>query len=148
MNLDKIYTNLIMEHNKSAHNKRKIACNCMERGHNPNCGDDITVQLQIEDGIVKEGAFIGIGCAISTASSSILMDIIQGKTVEEAERLVHNFLKMIKGEELSEEELEELDEASLLENIKNMPARVKCATLAWNGVKVIIEKYHSEKGQN
>ena len=102
MSLDKIYTNLIMEHNKSAHNKRKIACNCMERGHNPNCGDDITVQLQIEDGIVKEGAFIGIGCAISTASSSILMDLIQGKTVEEAERLVHNFLNMIKGEELSE----------------------------------------------
>ena len=145
MNLDKIYTNLIMEHNKSGHNKRKIECNCTERGHNPSCGDDITVQVQIEDGIVKEAAFIGIGCAISTASSSMLMDMIQGKKVEEAEVLVNNFLNMIKGEELTEEQIEELDEAALLENIKNMPARVKCATLAWNGAKVIFEKYEKDK---
>lgn len=145
MSLDKLYTNLIMEHNKKTFNKREITCNCIERGHNPNCGDDITVQLNIEDEIVKDAAFIGIGCAISTASSSILMDLIRGKKVTDAERIVTNFLNMIKGEELSEEALDELDEASLLENIKNMPARVKCATLAWNGARVIFEKYENNK---
>jgi nitrogen fixation NifU-like protein len=145
MSLDKLYTNLIMEHNKKTFNKREITCNCIERGHNPNCGDDITVQLNIEEGIVKDAAFIGIGCAISTASSSILMDLIRGKKVTDAERIVTNFLNMIKGEELSEEALDELDEASLLENIKNMPARVKCATLAWNGARVIFEKYENNK---
>lgn len=145
MSLDKLYTNLIMEHNKKTFNKREITCNCIERGHNPNCGDDITVQLNIENDIVKDAAFIGIGCAISTASSSILMDLIRGKKVTDAERIVTNFLNMIKGEELSEEALDELDEASLLENIKNMPARVKCATLAWNGARVIFEKYEANK---
>ena len=145
MSLDKLYTNLIMEHNKKTFNKREITCNCIERGHNPNCGDDITVQLNIENDIVKDAAFIGIGCAISTASSSILMDLIRGKKVTDAERIVTNFLNMIKGEELSEEALDELDEASLLENIKNMPARVKCATLAWNGARVIFEKHEANK---
>ncbi len=145
MSLDKLYTNLIMEHNKKTFNKREITCNCIERGHNPNCGDDITVQLNIKEGIVKDAAFIGIGCAISTASSSILMDLIRGKKVTDAERIVTNFLNMIKGEELSEEALDELDEASLLENIKNMPARVKCATLAWKGARVIFEKYEANK---
>ena len=145
MSLDKLYTNLIMEHNRKTFNKKEITCNCIERGHNPNCGDDITVQLNIEDGIVKDAAFIGIGCAISTASSSILMDLIRGKKVTDAERIVTNFLNMIKGEELSEEALDELDEASLLENIKNMPARVKCATLAWNGARVIFEKHEANK---
>lgn len=144
MNLDRIYTSLIMEHNKSGHNKGEIEANYVERGHNPNCGDDITVQLLIEDGIVKNGAFIGIGCAISTASSSILMDLIKGLKVSEAERLVNNYLKMIKGEELTNDEKDELEEASLLENIKNMPARVKCATLAWNGVKVIFDKIEAD----
>ena len=134
-----------MEHNKKTFNKREITCNCIERGHNPNCGDDITVQLNIENDIVKDAAFIGIGCAISTASSSILMDLIRGKKVTDAERIVTNFLNMIKGEELSEEALDELDEASLLENIKNMPARVKCATLAWNGARVIFEKHEANK---
>lgn len=145
MSLDKLYTNLIMEHNKKTFNKREITCNCIERGHNPNCGDDITVQLNIENDTVKDAAFIGIGCAISTASSSILMDLIRGKKVTDAERIVTNFLNMIKGEELSEEALDELDEASLLENIKNMPARVKCATLAWNGARVIFEKHEANK---
>ena len=145
MSLDKLYTNLIMEHNKKTFNKREITCNCIERGHNPNCGDDITVQLNIENETVKDAAFIGKGCAISTASYSILMDLIRGKKVTDAERIVTNFLNMIKGEELSEEALDELDEASLLENIKNMPARVKCATLAWNGARVIFEKHEANK---
>ncbi len=117
MNLDRIYTNLIMEHNKSGHNKGEIESNYVERGHNPNCGDDITVQLLIEDGKVKNGAFVGIGCAISTASASILMDLIKGLDVGEAEKLVTNYLRMIKGEELTDDEKDELEEASCLKSV-------------------------------
>ncbi|MBZ4683637.1 MAG: nitrogen fixation protein NifU [Fusobacteriaceae bacterium] len=141
MDYNEIYTSLIMEHNKSGHNKREIENpDYVERGHNPNCGDDITVQLKVKDGKIVDGAFIGIGCAISQASASILFDIIIGKDVDEAKHIVESYLKMIKKEEISEEEKERLEDAIMLENISNMPARVKCATLAWNGVKIIFDK--------
>ncbi|TDT69883.1 modular FeS cluster scaffolding protein NifU [Hypnocyclicus thermotrophus] len=141
MDYNKIYTSLIMEHNKSGHNKREIKnADYIERGHNPNCGDDITVQLKIKDDKIVDGAFIGIGCAISQASASILFDIINGKNINEAKHIVESYLKMIKKEEISEEDKEKLEDAVILENISNMPARVKCATLAWNGVKIIFNK--------
>lgn len=140
MELDRIYTELIMDHNKSNHNKRELESPThVERGHNPNCGDDLTVQLDVREGIVEDAAFIGVGCAISTASASILMDLVKGKKIEEVEGIIEGFLKMIKKEELSEEERVLLGDAVFLENISNMPARVKCATLAWNGIKVAIK---------
>lgn len=141
MDLDKIYTEVIMDHNKSRHNKRELENpDYTERGHNPNCGDDFTIQLKIEGNKIADGGFVGEGCAISTASASILFDLIIGREVEDGKRIVGNFLKMIKQEEISEDDREELEDAGLLENISNMPGRVKCATLAWNGVKVIFEK--------
>ena len=141
MELDKIYTELIMEHNKSGHNKRILDnATSVERGHNPNCGDDFTIQLEVEGDIVKDAAFEGVGCAISTASASILMDMIKGEKIEDVKNVVDSFLKMIKKEKLSDEERVSLGDSTFLENISNMPARVKCATLAWNGVKVLIEK--------
>jgi len=141
IDLNKVYSELIMEHNKSRHNKREIENpDYIERAKNPNCGDDLTVQLKVKDGIIVDGAFIGIGCAISSASASILFDLIIGLEVEEANKIVEAFLKMIKKEEISEEELEMLEDAAMLENISNMPGRVKCATLAWNGLRVIFDK--------
>lgn len=141
MELDRIYTELIMEHNKNNHNKRELKNPThVERGHNPNCGDDLTIQLDVEDGVIKDSAFVGVGCAISTASASILMDLIKGRKIEEVQGIVESFLKMIKKEDLNEKEREVLGDSVFLENISNMPARVKCATLAWNGVKVAIAK--------
>ncbi|GLI58369.1 iron-sulfur cluster assembly scaffold protein NifU [Propionigenium maris DSM 9537] len=141
MELDRIYTELIMEHNKSNHNKRELEkATHVERGHNPNCGDDLTIQLDIEEGVIKDSAFAGVGCAISTASASILMDIIKGRKVDEVQGIVDSFLKMIKKEDLNQEERNLLGDSIFLENISNMPARVKCATLAWNGVRVALEK--------
>lgn len=141
MELDRIYTELIMEHNKSNHNKRELEkATHVERGHNPNCGDDLTIQLDIEEGVIKDSAFVGVGCAISTASASILMDIIKGRKVDEVQGIVDSFLKMIKKEDLNQEERNLLGDSIFLENISNMPARVKCATLAWNGVRVALEK--------
>lgn len=100
-------------------------------GINPSCGDELTLSLRVEDGVIQEAAFTGHGCAISQASADIMADIITGETVEEAKRLSELFLAMIRGEELSSEDYEDLDEAAQLKDISHMPARVKCAELAW-----------------
>lgn len=100
-------------------------------GVNPSCGDELTLSLRVENGVIEEAAFTGHGCAISQASADIMADLITGETVEEAKRLSELFLAMIRGEELSSEDYENLDEAAQLKDISHMPARVKCAELAW-----------------
>ena len=107
-------------------------------GINPSCGDELTLTLRVEDGVIEEAAFTGHGCAISQASADIMADLITGKTVEEAKRLDALFLSMIRGEELSEEDFEDLDEAAQLKDISHMPARVKCAELAWRTLDGIL----------
>ena len=100
-------------------------------GVNPSCGDELNLQLRVENGIIEEASFTGHGCAISQASADIMADLITGDTVEEAKRLAGLFLAMIRGEKLSEQDYEDLDEAAELKDISHMPARVKCAELAW-----------------
>ena len=127
-----IYTAALMQHNSHPDYKYEMeGCTCSHEGVNPSCGDELTLQLRIEDGVIEEASFIGSGCAVSQASADMMADLITGETVEEAKRLVGLFLGMIKGEALSEEDKEDLDEAAELESISRMPARVKCAELAW-----------------
>lgn len=136
MDLNSIYTQLIMEHNKSSHNKRALLDpDITEHGHNPSCGDDITLELKFDGNIIKDASFTGVGCAISQASTSIMIDLIKGITIEEALNLVEIFIGMIKKEVTNEKELEKLEDAIVLQNISNMPARVKCAVLAWHTLK-------------
>ena len=132
MELKQLYTDLILEYNKDKTNKRKISSPTVhEHGHNPSCGDDIDIEAKVENGVITDLAYTGTGCAISQASADIMADLITGETVEEAHRLAELFLAMIRGEQLSEEDLEDLDEAAQLQDISHMPARVKCAELAW-----------------
>lgn len=139
--LGDLYTEVIGEHSRSPENKGELAAATVrERGHNPSCGDEITLELQIEDGIIKDAAFTGVGCAISQASTDIMIDLMRGKTVEEAKRLAELFTSMIKREVTDDAALEELDEAIALKNISNMPARVKCAVLAWHTLEDVLEK--------
>ena len=139
--LGDLYTEVIGEHSRSPENKGELAAATVrERGHNPSCGDEITLELQIEDGIIKDAAFTGVGCAISQASTDIMIDLMRGKTVEEAKRLAELFTSMIKREVTDDAALEELDEAIALKNITNMPARVKCAVLAWHTLEDVLEK--------
>ena len=141
MALGDLYTEVIGEHSRSPENKGELAAATVrERGHNPSCGDEITLELQIEDGIIKDAAFTGVGCAISQASTDIMIDLMRGKTVEEAKRLAELFTSMIKREVTNDAALEELDEAIALKNISNMPARVKCAVLAWHTLEDVLEK--------
>lgn len=136
MDLNSIYTQLIMEHNKSSHNKRALLDpDITEHGHNPSCGDDITLELKFDGNIIKDASFTGVGCAISQASTSMMIDLIKGITIEEALNLVEIFIGMIKKEVTNEKELEKLEDAIVLQNISNMPARVKCAVLAWHTLK-------------
>jgi len=140
MDLSKIYTELIMEHSRSGRNRRVLEeMDREERGHNPNCGDDITLQIKFAGDRISDLAFTGSGCAISQASTSIMIDLIKGKEKEEALELIEIFLRMIKGEELTEEEQERLGDALVLKNISYMPARVKCAVLAWHTLKEVID---------
>ena len=108
-------------------------------GINPSCGDELTLQLRVEDGVIEEASFTGHGCAISQASADIMAELITGETVDEARRLSALFLAMIRGEELTEEDFEDLDEAAQLRDISHMPARVKCAELAWRTLDGILD---------
>ena len=141
MEMDQLYTDLILEHNQDKRNKHELAeFTNSEHGHNPSCGDDLTLQIDVKDGVIKDAAYTGSGCAISQASASMMIDLIKGKTVEEALHYVDLFLGMIKKEVTDDAELEELEDAIALKNISNMPARVKCAVLAWHTLKEALNK--------
>ena len=128
-----IYTELVSEHSRNPEHRHALpGATCSLKGHNPSCGDEITLQLKVRDGIVEDAAFTGVGCAISQASTDMMVNLIRGKRVEEARALAQKFIGMIKGEITDEAELEDLDEALALKGVSHMPARVKCAVLAWH----------------
>ena len=134
--LENIYTELISEHSQSRENRRTLPnATVKERGHNPSCGDEINLELAVVDGVIVDAAFSGSGCAISQASTDMMIELMRGKTVAEAQQLAELFIAMIHGEVTDDAELDALDEAAALKNISTMPARVKCATLAWHTLK-------------
>lgn len=140
------YNELLTDHNLNPGNRKDLKdANLVLEGINPSCGDDILLKLKVKDGIIVDGAFTGDGCAISTASVDMMLDLIIGKPVEEARRLSEIFLRMIKGE-ITEEEKEELEESASLENIAHMPARVKCAVLGWHTMEEMLSE--GEKPHN
>lgn len=139
--LNNVYNELIMEHSMNSYNKKKLEnADYCEVGHNPNCGDEITLELKLNGDIIEDMAFSGHGCAISQASTSIMIDVLKGKTIKEAKEIIKTFIDMIKRETKSEEELEKLEEAIAFRNVANMPARVKCALLAWHTIEDILNK--------
>ena len=120
------YNEILTEHNMRPEFKHELPdANIVLEGKNPNCGDDIFLKLKVEDGVITDGAFTGDGCAISSASADIMLGMIIGKTKEEALQLG----------EASDEEIDQLEEASALKDIAHMPARVKCAVLGWHTLK-------------
>ena len=133
------YNEILIDHNMHPAHKHELPDADMEmRGYNPTCGDDITLRLKVADGIVVDGAFTGSGCAISQASADMMLDLVIGKPKEEALRLSDIFLRMIKSD-ASDEEIEELEEAGVLQDVSHMPARVKCAVLGWHTLEQMLE---------
>ena len=140
-NLTNVYNELIMEHSMNSYNKKKLEnADFCEIGHNPNCGDEITLEIKIKDNIIEDMAFSGHGCAISQASTSVMIDTLKGKTVEEAREIIKIFISMIKREITDEEELKKLEDAIAFKNVSHMPARVKCALLAWHTLEGVLAK--------
>ena len=139
--LDEIYNDLIMEHSMNSSNKKELdKCDYCEMGHNPNCGDEITLELKLDGNKIEDMAFTGHGCAISQASTSIMIDTLRGKTIEEAKEIIKTFIEMIKRETTDEEQLKKLEDAIAFKNVSNMPARVKCALLAWHTLEDMLNK--------
>ena len=145
-NLDEVYNELIMEHSMNSYNKKRLSCcDYCEMGHNPNCGDEITIELKLNGDIIEDMAFSGHGCAISQASTSIMIDTLKGKNIKEAKKIINTFIEMIKSEITDEKELKKLEDAIAFKNIAHMPARVKCALLAWHTIEDILNKNEGEK---
>lgn len=139
--LTDVYNELIMEHSMNSYNKKELKdADYCEVGHNPNCGDEITLEIKLNGDIIEDMAFSGHGCAISQASTSIMIDTLKGKTIKEAKEIVKTFVEMIKRETTDEKELEKLEDAIAFRNVANMPARVKCALLAWHTIEDILNK--------
>lgn len=135
-----IYNEVLLDHNLHPLHRCELGCaTCSVNGINPSCGDQLTLHLSIDNGVIKDGSFTGIGCAVSQASTDIMLDLIIGRTAEEAHHLYELFSKMISGE-ISDEELSELKEAGALQSISKMPARVKCAKLGWNTLAKALEE--------
>lgn len=149
MELKQLYTDLILEYNKDKTNKRKISSPTVhEHGHNPSCGDDIDIEAKVENGVITDLAYTGTGCAISQASTAMMAELLQGRTVEEGLRLCRLFLDMIRGKVTDDSQLEELEAAITLKDISQMPVRVKCATLGWHTLEMALEKVKKQLKNN
>ncbi len=131
--LRELYQQVILDHNKSPRNFKKLDnASHFAEGYNPLCGDKINLYLIVEDDVVKDIGFQGSGCAISKASASLMSSIVKGMTKEKAEKLFEKFHDLVTGKLTDENEIEELGKLAVFAGVKDFPARVKCASLAWH----------------
>ena len=139
--LDELYQEVILDHNKSPRNFREIVdANRRSEGYNPLCGDHVTVYVNLADGVIRDISFKGSGCAISKASASMMTTELKGKSEADAERVFDSVHKMLTGEMgVEEDELERLGKLKILSGVCKFPARVKCASLAWHTVNAALK---------
>ena len=134
-----LYQEVIFDHNRNPRNFRIMEnADRKVEGFNPLCGDRLTLFLKLNDNVIEDASFQGSGCAISTASVSLMTEIIKGKTVDEAEQFFEKFHKMTTGKD-EEIQLEAVGKLAVLVGVRDYPARVKCATLAWHTLDAAIK---------
>lgn len=137
--LRELYQEVILDHGKTPRNFGKPEhVTCESNGHNPLCGDTVTIYLHLTDGIVEEAAFEGRGCAISIASASMMTEILKGKSLDEVRAMFERFHQLVTEEETAGEDSidgEEFEKLMVLAGVREFPMRVKCATLAWHTMK-------------
>jgi nitrogen fixation NifU-like protein len=141
--LDDLYQEIIIDHYKSPRNKGTLAhADLRSEGFNPFCGDQVILGLGLgADGRIDEVAFEGQGCSISQASASMLTGQLKGMSLDEAEALVKTFKGIMAGDELSDEQEEELGEIAALQGVRQFPIRIKCALLGWTTLQDAIAEY-------
>lgn len=142
--LRELYQEVILDHSKHPRNfGHHEPSNREAKGHNPLCGDQLTIWAQVEDGRIKDVSFDGRGCAISVASASLMTDMLKGRTVQEAEEIFSSFHGVVTGERAFDADADDdesgLDKLRVLAGVRDYPMRVKCATLAWHTLKAALE---------
>lgn len=126
-----LYQEVVIDHSRRPRNFGRLdQANHRAEGYNPLCGDKLTVYLKVDDGVIRDAGFEGGGCAISTASASLMTEALKGKTAAEAEALFARFHAMVTGE--TAPAAAALGKLEVLGGVREFPARVKCATLAWH----------------
>jgi nitrogen fixation NifU-like protein len=139
--LSELYQQVILDHNKKPRNFRKPeTVNHSAEGYNPLCGDQLTVYLDLEDGLVKDVGFEGSGCAISKASASMMTQALKGKRKDEAEALFHEFHSMVAGDLNADTDDNNLGHLKIFAGVREFPVRVKCATLPWHTMHAALNK--------
>jgi nitrogen fixation NifU-like protein len=135
--LGDLYQEVILDHSKRPRNRRKIeGASRTAEGYNPLCGDSFTVFLTLDDDRVKDVAFDGHGCAISTASASMMTEAVRGKTPAEAEKAIDGFVALVTSAPGAKPE--GLGKLAIFEGVHEFPSRVKCATLAWHALRAAL----------
>jgi len=137
--LDNLYRQVILDHSSHPHHHGVLdqSTNQIEL-NNPTCGDVIQLQMILEDDIIKDLRFDGSGCSISTASASMMSDVVIGKTETEAFALIQGFSELVQGQEPSNQD--DLGDAAILSGVAKFPARIKCATLGWKALERALEE--------
>ena len=139
--LEDLYQEVIVDHYKRPRNRRDLpAANRKAEGDNPLCGDHVSVSLQVEDDRVKDIAFQGGGCAISTASASLMTEAVKGKTLSEAKALFGKVHRLVTGTPPESEDGAGLGKLAVFSGIRRFPARVKCAILAWHTLDAALDR--------
>jgi nitrogen fixation NifU-like protein len=139
--LDDLYQEMILDHSKRPRNFHEMeGATAVAHGHNPLCGDRVTVYVKLIDGKIDDVAFTGQGCAISTASASILTETLKGKTPAEAEALFARFHEMVTGDAKAIEDAESLGKLAVFAGVSEFPIRVKCASLPWHTFKAALHQ--------
>jgi nitrogen fixation NifU-like protein len=135
-----LYQAVILDHNKKPRNFGELAdANRAAHGDNPLCGDKLRVELRVEDDVVKDVAFTGNGCAISTASASLMTEAVKGRPLAEVERLFEAFHELVTGAKPGSA-AEDLGKLAVFAGVREFPIRVKCATLAWHTLRAALER--------
>ena len=140
-----ILREIIMDHYKYPHNHSLVSSTAYRSRHmaSASCIDDITVEAKIENGVIEDIRFDGIACTISTASTSIMTDLLCGKTTEEAKEIIANYFSMVDGMEYDAGKLEE---AVAMKNVYKQANRIKCATIGWRAIDQIIKESEESHG--
>lgn len=142
--LNDLYQQVILDHNKSPRNYGILEHSTHSaEGHNPLCGDHIDIYLQVENGIIKDITFNGSGCAISKASASIMTTVLKGKTVEEAKILFNDFHEVVTSDPTEELDSSNFGKLAVFCGVREFPARIKCASLAWHTLTNALEHQNS-----